>query len=327
MRGRTPWLVHGGFHFDEKTAEGIQARAEPGDVGGDVVGVSGAGGLGRGEGRAPYGEFFLHELFVDGGVDGGGIGERLQEGRDFAPALLVVVGDILPKRPRVAGRIVGIPPTLENRRVQLVAGRRHELKTVGLELAGVKLAGATGEVGEERGEIAELANLALGQGPAEFFDEHGRPLHPEGMFVDGRGGCGRGGDGRGFLRGEQGTGIGGGRPGIRLGEPGETGGVDVAAVVALVAGAFCRPLAPREKERERKFFLFVGDDRLDVVIGVGDDFLDLAGGRERFAELAGAGFKRVEPRAQRGECVRSLDAADDGRTGFGAHSEEGRGRW
>jgi hypothetical protein len=134
------------------------------------------------------------------------------------------------------------------------------------------------------------------------------------------------GDGRGFLRGEQGPGIGGGRPGIRLGEPRETGGVDVAAVVALVAGAFCRPLAPREKERERKFVLFVGDDRLDVVVGVGDDFLDLAGGRERFAELAGAGFKRVEPRAQRGERVRSLDAADDGRTGFGAHSEEGRGR-
>ena len=201
-----------------------------------------------------------------------------------------------------------------------MAGGRDVFEAVGAQLAGVELAGAAREIGEEGGDVAELAAFAFGESAAEFLGEDGRPLHAKRVPVER--GSGRGGfcDGGKFGGGRAG-GIGaGGGAGVGFSEPSEPRAVDVAAVFTEFAGALGGPLAAREEERDGKFFRVFGDGGFDVVIGLRADFLDLLGRKSRFAEFAGLGLEGVEPRTQRSKRVRGLDATDDGRARAGAHS-------
>ncbi|NBY67394.1 MAG: hypothetical protein EBQ58_00805 [Betaproteobacteria bacterium] len=94
----------------------------------------------------------------------------------------------------------------------------------------------------------------------------------------------------------------------------------MTTVFAQFAGALGGPQAAREKERNGEFFRFFGDDGLDVMIGLGADFLDLLGRESGFTEFACLGLESVEPRTQRSESVRSLDATNHGRARAGAHN-------
>ena len=190
LRGRAPGFVGGGADLDQEFPERVDARAEADDIGRGIIGVAGAGGFGSGKRGAPDGEFLLDELIIDGGMDGRGVGERPEKFRNVAARLFVMVSDILPERPRIARRGFGIPPIFKNRRVQLVAGSRDVFEAVGAQLAGVELAGAAREIGEEGGDVAELAAFAFGESAAEFLGEDRRPLHAKRVAVEG--GRGRG---------------------------------------------------------------------------------------------------------------------------------------
>ena len=294
------------------------------------MGAGGCGGIvGGGESALPGGEIVLEEVFLNRGAGRGGVGQRPENVGDRAAGEFVVVGDILPKGPRVGGGGGVVPPAGKGGGVERGAARGRVFEAVTEQRARVKGAVGLRELGEEGGEVFEEETLGGGELAAEFRGEDGRPVLAEGNFF------GRGRGGVGGRRGRRGEGREGDR-GFRVrigrrdvlrggGEPREGGGVDVHAVGAAVAGAAGRPFAAGEEEGDEEFFL-IGDVGLDVVVGVAAEGGDLTGLVAGGAALADRFVERAHPRAQGREGLRRFHATDDLVARFGGHGNEERGR-
>ena len=165
-----PRFVGGGAGFNEEAAVVVEAGAEGG------VGVEERRCVGelaefgrRVEGDAPGVDLLLVEKGVEGGVDAGGVGEGAEDVGNGTTLLLEAVGEVLPKCPRITGRIVVGPPAGEERTVVVVAGRDGVSKAVVSQVRFVQSIVSLGEIGEQRGELADQAEFVGGEGAAQFL--------------------------------------------------------------------------------------------------------------------------------------------------------------
>ena len=107
-----------------------------------------------------------------------------------------------------------------------------------------------------------------------------------------------------------------------MSEPGETGGVGVAAGRGVVARAMRGPAFARVEKRGGAGI--VGADAgFDVVVGGGAYVFDEAAGVEVVAGFADGIRQAREPRAQGGERDGGAHAAEDGRARFGGNLDDG----